>query len=640
MDKQCDAVLVAEALAGREEAYAALIRQYQNYAYGVAIGILTDFELAQDVVQEAFLCTYRDLAKLRDPARFGHWLSGIVRHLAHDALRERARVRRLAQDMRQEAEPFARAYPQEGREDGLEHKALVRRALQRLSAEQREVISLYYVSELSYAEIADFLELKETTVKGRMQHARAKLRKELKMVEEQLENEGLPADFSDEIQRLLNEALRRDERPQAIADLAALGTPAVDPLCEALDDRRQWVRYAAALALCTIGDERAAQPMLRLLYSQHFTIHFNELPRVLSIPGIKETLLKAVRRGADERHRHTAVLCLRGAEGDGEVFDELLNIFRAVEEAADLRRVAMQALCDIRPSTAADILAEAMENPQMGLRRQALIIAGGTDRLPPLQVCHKVFVEESDWLVRLRAARLMCEHGADGEEALHDIVRKGTVAERLMAALFLAHMGSEEAQNLLRSELLGAGLQEEAWEEWLAFSRDGRYDPGDVGALLANISTSKRQHHLMAKLNDQMYKLARQDPHQIGPLVEGFLEEGGHPGAQAVATRVLARQRNETFLAQLRRYLSGQLQRTQKGKAARRAFWEVFRMGEKALPMVEDMFVSENWMERKAAVALLRRWGRLTPAQQAQAVDDPHIAVRQAAVAGAAGQES
>ncbi|NKB69482.1 MAG: sigma-70 family RNA polymerase sigma factor [Candidatus Latescibacteria bacterium] len=632
MDRQSEAKQVDEALAGRQQAYAWLVGQYQNYAYGVAVGILADFELAQDVVQEAFLCAYRDLAKLRQPDRFGAWLGGIVRHLAHGALRERAQVRRLAEEMRHLAEPYDQ--PQESRAEEWAPKPLLRRALQRLNPQQREVISLYFVGDLSYAQIARFLQLKETTVKGRLQHARAKLRQEFKMVEEQLTGAELPDDFTAAVQGLLDQALHRDQRQQAIAELAALGGPAVDPLCEALEDRRQWVRYAAALALCAIGDERAAQPVLRLLYAPDFVMHFNEMPRLLAIPGMTEILLKLAQRGVDEQHRRRAILCLRGATGDEDVFAALYKLFGDERESVDLRRTAMQSLCDIRPERAVAIIEEALEGRVPGLRKYALTIAGGEGRLPPLPVCRRIFSEESGWMVRLRAARLLCEHGPAGEEALQTILRHGPLDQRLMAALFLAHLGSVPAQQVLRQELLGAGLDEGAWQAWLDCSSEGRYDPAAVGALLANISTNKRQHHLMAQLCLQMRALCRRDPLQMGPLVEGFLQSGGHPGSQVVATRVLARQRGEDFLGQLRSCLGGQLQRPQKGKAARRAFWEMYRMGEKALPVAEEMFNAENWLERKAAVALLRRWGRLTSQQRRQAQDDPHPAVRLAAQAG------
>ena len=71
MDDKPDGVLVAETLAGQREAYCVLVRRYQDYAYGVAVGVLSDFDLARDVVQEAFLAAYRDLRKLKSPDRFG-----------------------------------------------------------------------------------------------------------------------------------------------------------------------------------------------------------------------------------------------------------------------------------------------------------------------------------------------------------------------------------------------------------------------------------------------------------------------------------------------------------------------------------------------------------------------------------------
>lgn len=67
MNERPDAVLVKETLAGDRGAFSVLVRRYEDYAYGVAIGLLSDFELARDVVQEAFLYAYRDLARLKRP---------------------------------------------------------------------------------------------------------------------------------------------------------------------------------------------------------------------------------------------------------------------------------------------------------------------------------------------------------------------------------------------------------------------------------------------------------------------------------------------------------------------------------------------------------------------------------------------
>jgi len=70
---------VAKTLAGDGEAFARLVRRYQDYAYGTAIGLLSDFDLARDAVQEAFLLAYRDLGKLRDAERFAAGWSAAAR---------------------------------------------------------------------------------------------------------------------------------------------------------------------------------------------------------------------------------------------------------------------------------------------------------------------------------------------------------------------------------------------------------------------------------------------------------------------------------------------------------------------------------------------------------------------------------
>ena len=57
----------------------------------------------------------------------------------------------------------------------------------------------------------------------------------------------------------------------------------------------------------------------------------------------------------------------------------------------------------------------------------------------------------------------------------------------------------------------------------------------------------------------------------------------------------------------------------------------MLRLGDAALPMAMEMLGSAHWTERKAAVCLLRRWGRLTPEHKARAESDPHIAVGHAA---------
>ena len=346
MEERTDAELVAEALAGHREAFACLVRRYQDYAYGTAIGMLPDFDLARDVVQEAFLAAYRNLRKLREPARFPGWLRGIVRHMAHRALREMERVRMLANELGRVAEPFATApWPDRSAED-REQREIVRGALARLSAKNREAVSLYYVDGLSYTDIASFLRVTETTVRGRLQRGRAELRKELTMVARAFKEEQLPDDFSAEVKRLLDAAAELgEEHTKALRRLAEIGGPAVDPLCEALGDPRVRVRMAAARALCTIGDARALRPLLRILYAYAEDMRTGDAilrsGKALAIPGLREELLRIVRQGS-EGEKDWAVQALAHVTGDDEVFDCLCRVFR--DPGTKLRNQALWAL--------------------------------------------------------------------------------------------------------------------------------------------------------------------------------------------------------------------------------------------------------------------------------------------------------
>ncbi|MHC4982231.1 MAG: RNA polymerase sigma factor [Planctomycetota bacterium] len=271
MDERSDAGLVRQALAGQREAFADLVRKYQDYAYGTAIAMVSDFDLARDVVQEAFLQAYRSLRKLREPARFSGWLHGIVKNTARRALRELERVRGLAGELGYTGEPFdAAPLPDRSAEDA-EGRAMVRQALLRLSEKNREAVSLYYVDGLSYAEIAGYLGVTETAVQGRLQRGRRELKKELTMVAKTFKQEGLPDDFTEEIRRLFDAADRDSKQYEpSIRRLAEIGAPAVEPLCEALGDPRVAVRRAAACALCSIGDARSLGPILQVLYPWPF----------------------------------------------------------------------------------------------------------------------------------------------------------------------------------------------------------------------------------------------------------------------------------------------------------------------------------------------------------------------------------
>ncbi|MBM4080661.1 MAG: sigma-70 family RNA polymerase sigma factor [Planctomycetes bacterium] len=577
--------------------------------------------MARDVVQEAFLAAYRDLRKLRDPARFAGWLRGIVRHTAHRALREMEQVRRLAEELQRAPEPVAP--PSDQSAEDAERRELVRRALGELSEKNREAVSLYYVDGFSYAEIAGFLGVTEATVLGRLQRARAQLRKELAMVKDTFKKQELPRDFSDEIKRLLDSvAAESQERQAAVKRLAEIGAPAVDPLCEAMSDSRLPVRQVAAHALCAIADPRALRPMLRLLYSEwHEGGWWAERSffcsgKPLAIPGVREALLGIIREGKWVQ-QWVAFHALSHAKGDTEVFETVRGIFQDVSRPAQSRHGALAALCRLAPESAAGFIAVALNGPDLRLRSDAAWLAVRGGFLPPVAACLNAFGSDMGWWGRVCAGALVLKHGEPGKQALERIMRTGSAAGRCTAAMALARTGSAEAFDVLKQGLLGGG--DRNWAKAVSRTLASRY-----GRKLTEWVEGEKPR--LADVPALIWTLAKSAPAQAGPMVQELYREGTS-SVRAASARILARQRGAEFLPELRRCLREGSPR----KLAQEAFWQVHRLGEAAMPTVSEMLTSERWTERKAAVCLLRRWGKLTAEQRKRAQADPHVAVRHAA---------
>ena len=622
MCEATDAALVKDALAGEAEAFCLLVRRYQDYAYGVAIGMLSDFDLARDVTQEAFLCAYSNLRKLRDPARFPGWLRGIVRHTALRAIREIERVKKMADELgRAPRTRRSIATPEESAE-ASERRELVREALERLNANNREAVSLYYVDGLSYGEIAEFLDVSATTVKGRIQRGRAQLREELlTMVEETFEEHELPEDFAAEVARIL-EAANADkaERAEAVRRLAEIGAPAVDPLCVALDDPRSAVRFLAARALCSIGDARSLRPLLRLLYGKEGwrCLNIFQGGAVLRVPGMRDEMLRLLREG-DAAQQWLATRVLEHAKGDEKVWQELLAVFRG-RYGAPLDRGcgALGALCELRPEATAELVAEGLSNPEIARRsgwgwwialRRGLVL--------PVETCLLGFGARAAPNSRWMAGRLMLRHGDEGVRALERLLRDGPAEHRATAALALSERNHAEAFAILLDELL-EGRGPRKWRKIVSRALVRRYaDPLMAWAdAHPDPASAPSLAYPLAKLRMARGSATAQDISRFGP-----------PSARAAGLRELARTKGAACLPELRRCL----REGRPGKVAHEAFHQMRRLGDAAAPTAAEMFESEAWTERKAAVCLLRRWGKLSPQQEVKALADPHVAVRHAA---------
>jgi RNA polymerase sigma-70 factor (ECF subfamily) len=622
MTEKPDTTLVGEARSGSRDAFCQLVRRYQDHAYGLAVALVSDFDLAHDVVQEAFVSAYSHLAKLREPERFAGWLRGIVRNTARHALRDREHDRLLVERLcGSGVQPDPVRSPAESAE-AMECRRLVQHALQRLPQRNREAVTLHYVDGLSYADIAGFLGVTRTTVKGRLQRGREQLREELSMVEDTFDKERLPEEFAEEIAGIIDTwAERGVDLPGEIARLTSIGAPAVEPLCEALEDSRASVRRGAAHALCALGDERALAPLLatwRADYSRGgASVALRQLLRVLrvlAIPGARKAFLHLLSEGNTDE-QEMALLVLSQARGDREVLDRVHEVFRT---PGPLRPTALRGLLQIDPETGARAAQEALASGDPSLQMWGAYLALQHAVPLPIEACLDAFGHQVPAWGRRCAALLVLRHGDEGERVLRDLLARGRPDQRATAALVLAESAPDQAFPVLREALL-AGRPEHDWTK--AVTR----------TLAAHCSDQLRawledEGAELAATPGPVWALADSGTTPSDAVTEALLTEGT-PAVRAAAVRLLAHAKRAAALPVLRRLLREGRPR----KVAQEAFRQMRRLRDAAHDTALAMLESEHWTERKAAVALFRRWGKLTPDLAKRAESDPHPAVRKAA---------
>ena len=177
MDDDADRALVERFRRGDREAFAELAVRYQRPLYNAALWVLRRTEDAQDVTQEVFLKVAERLDEYDPRYRFFSWIYRIAVNESLNMLRHGRRHEALDDDVEL---PDADGANPEHRLGHAELAESIRRALLRLPANDRMVLTLRHFSELSYEEIAEALEIDEKTVKSRLFEARQRLRQMLK----------------------------------------------------------------------------------------------------------------------------------------------------------------------------------------------------------------------------------------------------------------------------------------------------------------------------------------------------------------------------------------------------------------------------------------------------------------------------
>jgi RNA polymerase sigma-70 factor (ECF subfamily) len=179
-----DEIIVERALTGDAEAFGELVRRWERRIFALTYGMLGREEDARDATQETFLAAFRNLRGFRGEAKVSSWLHRIAVNQCITRQR-RSKVRSESALEDEHTTSFATpvshspAHVSEGRQE----TAAVRRAINSLPLELRQVVVMKEFEELTFREIADALDLPLSTVKSRLYTALKQLQLRLQKFE-------------------------------------------------------------------------------------------------------------------------------------------------------------------------------------------------------------------------------------------------------------------------------------------------------------------------------------------------------------------------------------------------------------------------------------------------------------------------
>jgi RNA polymerase sigma factor (sigma-70 family) len=171
-DPRTDEAIVLRCQLGERDAFDALVARWHPLVWRYLSRVTGNRDAAADAAQDVWLGVVRGIARLRDATKFRPWIFGIARRTVMDRLR--------AQYAAPAMDPIeVEDIPHVDAADDADDLARLDDELDRLPIIEREVLTLFYLRELSLVEIAGITAVPVGTVKSRLFRARQQLRARL-----------------------------------------------------------------------------------------------------------------------------------------------------------------------------------------------------------------------------------------------------------------------------------------------------------------------------------------------------------------------------------------------------------------------------------------------------------------------------
>ena len=201
--KNNDDTLIQDVLDGDDTAFETLVKKHHKSVHALVWRKIGDFHIAEEITQDTFLKAYQRLSTLKEPQSFLSWLYVIATNRCK-AWHRKKRLWTQPLDKASNSELEKAAYSnyvieQNKRDLAETQQQVVKKLLAKLPESDRTVITLYYLAEMTYEEISNFLGVSEAAIRNRLYRARRRLKKEETMIREALDHFQISPNLTDNV---------------------------------------------------------------------------------------------------------------------------------------------------------------------------------------------------------------------------------------------------------------------------------------------------------------------------------------------------------------------------------------------------------------------------------------------------------
>ena len=162
---------------GEQEAFGLLVERYEEKLTRYGRKFLPRHEDIEDIVQDVFLKTYKNIQSFDPEQKFSPWIYRVAHNEFVNDLRKSSYRPLILPDFDTFISHHAYDDPAPRERERAEMRAMIDKGLDEISYKYREVLILHYLEELQYKEIADILQIPQGTVGIRLKRAKESLQK-------------------------------------------------------------------------------------------------------------------------------------------------------------------------------------------------------------------------------------------------------------------------------------------------------------------------------------------------------------------------------------------------------------------------------------------------------------------------------